>query len=115
MTLRKATLKSLTICPCGYGVLLDDVKVGTEFLADMDKQKTLLYRCGKCGTIQRNIACVGVLQFYPPVPLNAMDRWLNSRRHPTEFRMLPVAMFRFGPVPATGVVISHAASPEAKK
>ena len=99
MTLRKATLKSLTICPCGYGVLLDDIKVGTEFLADMDMQKTLLYRCGKCGTIQRNIACVGV----------------NSRRHPTEFRMLPVAMFRFGPVPATGVVISHAASPEAKK
>jgi len=98
MTLKKAILVKLTICDCGYAVLDDSIRVGTEFVADMDQRSTLSYFCGHCHGRQPHISCIGV----------------NSPKHPTSFRPLPLAMFRFEPLPADGAAGSRDASPEAK-
>jgi hypothetical protein len=46
-------LKRLTVCPCGYGVLHDDIAVGTEYWVDLASETDGVYQCGRCGAIQK--------------------------------------------------------------
>lgn len=36
------------LCPCGYGVLKDDIKFGTEYVIDENTIQSMRFRCGGC-------------------------------------------------------------------
>ena len=56
MRLQTIKLVKLSICECGYAVLLDSIKVGTEYLVDLASIRDgFVYRCGKCGMVQPNV------------------------------------------------------------
>lgn len=44
----KTTLKKLSICPCGFHVLKDEIKVGTEYLVLPSVQQDCILICGGC-------------------------------------------------------------------
>lgn len=45
----KATTKTLSICPCGFLVLQDDIGLGTEFEIHPENKVYGLMLCGGCG------------------------------------------------------------------
>lgn len=45
----KATTKTLSICPCGYLVLKDDLGLGPEFEIHPENKASGLMICGRCG------------------------------------------------------------------
>jgi hypothetical protein len=52
-------LKRLSICPCGYGVLVDGIQVGARYrLAMRTLRGGFSYRCGRCGGKQLNVRVV---------------------------------------------------------
>jgi hypothetical protein len=51
-------LRRLSICPCGYAVLDDQITVGVKYRIQPDtKMEGFTYRCGHCGAAQ-TVACV---------------------------------------------------------
>jgi hypothetical protein len=46
-------LRRLTVCPCGFGVLHDDIALGTEYWVDLASEAAGLYQCGGCGHRQK--------------------------------------------------------------
>lgn len=48
----KVTLKRLSICPCGYGLLLDEIKLGAEYEIDPNVVAECEFTCGGCGNVQ---------------------------------------------------------------
>jgi hypothetical protein len=47
----------LSICSCGYGVLHDDIKLGTKYEVDLSVQCPATYVCGQCGRVYL-VTCV---------------------------------------------------------
>lgn len=63
MTLTTLPLKRLSICPCGFGVLKDEIQLGTLYRVDLDSRRTgALYRCGDCNFTQNDVEVVEVMQ-----------------------------------------------------
>lgn len=59
MNLQTVKLTKLSICPCGYAVLLESIHLGTEYVVDMDSIRGgFTYGCGGCGKIQPNVRVV---------------------------------------------------------
>jgi len=59
MSFTKVTLKRLSICACGYGVLKDEITAGTEFEIDLSTVRDgFVYGCGGCGAIQCGVRIV---------------------------------------------------------
>lgn len=55
----KAKLKLLSSCPCGFGVLHDDILLGTEYTIYPDTiEDGATYICGKCKAKQTNVKIV---------------------------------------------------------
>jgi hypothetical protein len=94
-----AVLVRQTVCPCGFPMLNEDIEIGTHFLADAAKRTICNYRCGGCLEITPAVPCIGI----------------NSKRHPEEFRFLPLAMFDYQPVPPNASDRSHTDPPEVKQ
>ena len=44
----KTTLKKLSICPCGFPVLKDEITVGTEYAVMPGVQQDCILVCGGC-------------------------------------------------------------------
>lgn len=42
-------LKRLSVCPCGYGTLQDEIKLGTEYRCFPRDTDPVQYTCGGCG------------------------------------------------------------------
>lgn len=52
-------LLHISICECGDSTLHDYIKLGTVYVLDMETLRDGgYYRCGKCGTEQKNVQCV---------------------------------------------------------
>ncbi len=52
-------LARLSICPCGFPVLRDDIPLGTVYTVDTATiRKGFTYRCGQCGAIQEDVEVV---------------------------------------------------------
>ena len=75
MNLQTKKLTKLSICDCGYSVLLDSIRIGTEYVMDLDTIRSgFFYRCGQCGTVQPNVRIVYAevrtqpSQNYQPLP-----------------------------------------------
>lgn len=74
---RKAVLERLSICECGYGVLVDSIERGAEYTLDADTRALGTYHCGRCGRAR------------PIEIVNASQR-LNAGR---DFAPLPALLF----------------------
>lgn len=74
----KTTTVKLSICPCGFPVLADEILLGTEYEILPSLQADLTFQCGGCGK-QTPIKCV----------------WTQSRKGGTP-GWLPLEIF--GPV-----------------
>lgn len=48
---RPAVYKKRDICPCGYGVLRDEIPLGTQYKVDMASIKPGKHVCGGCGSV----------------------------------------------------------------
>lgn len=65
--LREMSLARLSICPCGYGVLLDSIQIGAVYQCDINTLRNgYVYRCGRCGTIQRDVEVIDCAQRTQP-------------------------------------------------
>jgi hypothetical protein len=72
----KVTLKCLSICPCGFPVLKEDIKLGTEYEIDPAQAERCTFICGGCGR-QQSVECV----------------WVEAREHGTMAGFLPKLIF----------------------
>lgn len=54
----KAKLIKLSICQCGFGLLKDEIKLGTVYNLDMAKTDLATMLCGGCGRVTRHIPVV---------------------------------------------------------
>lgn len=80
-----ATLKRLSICPCGYPTLDDRITIGTTYEIDPSTVRGgFLYKCGGCDREQENILVVdaaSVLNPYTsrrPLPLGLFSPSLSD-------------------------------------
>lgn len=69
-----ARLKQLSICPCRDTVLNISIPVGTEYHVHLETiSGGFTYRCGACGQVQEDIACILVDdrldKTRPPMPM----------------------------------------------
>ena len=46
-------LMRLSVCACGYGLLKDDIPLGTVYEVDLDVEEIATLKCGGCGKIQQ--------------------------------------------------------------
>ena len=59
MNLKQVKLRRLSICPCGYSVLKDEIPVGTAYTIDLDSfAENFTYRCGGCRRVQGGLKVV---------------------------------------------------------
>ena len=59
MTLETVKLAKLSICKCGYAVLLDSIPLGTEYVIDRASIRGgFFYQCGRCGVKQLDVRVV---------------------------------------------------------
>jgi len=66
----KRALQRLSICPCGYPVLHDDIAVGTVYLINLSTLRDgFFYRCGRCGVQHRNVRVVDAASVRNPTAL----------------------------------------------
>lgn len=75
MNLQTKKLTKLSICDCGYSVLLDSIRIGTEYVMALDTIRSgFVYKCGQCGTVQTDVRIVYAevrtrpSQTYQPIP-----------------------------------------------
>lgn len=55
----KAKLKRLSICPCGFAVLNDSIKLDTEYEVDFSRSRLgFTYGCGGCGTVHTDVMVI---------------------------------------------------------
>jgi hypothetical protein len=52
----KVTLKRLSLCPCGFRALRDEIGLGTEYQIARDKAAPFTFQCGGCGKKQHLVA-----------------------------------------------------------
>jgi len=65
--MKKVALIKLSVCPCGFTLLADSIPLGTEYTIDTETiGNEFSYRCGRCGTIHRNMASVRTSQSLHP-------------------------------------------------
>ena len=58
---------SLSICPCGFGVLDDRIEAGTKYIVDLASVRGgFRYRCGGCGKSQDNVTVIDANQVLRP-------------------------------------------------
>jgi hypothetical protein len=54
-----AKLARLSVCPCGFPSLYDDIELGTEYRVYLESIRTdFSYRCGKCGRLQQGVSVI---------------------------------------------------------
>ena len=59
MELETVKLVALSICECGYAVLLDSIPLGTEYVIDRASIRGgFFYQCGRCGVKQLDVRVV---------------------------------------------------------
>ena len=80
----EAKLKHLSICPCGNPCLMHHIQIGTVYHVDRGTvRRGYVYRCGKCGRRQLDVACVMASQQVnadaPMMPLPAGLFWDEYR------------------------------------
>lgn len=51
----KVKLQRLSICDCGYPVLMENIPLGTEYEIDPNKRYHFVLKCGGCGKANENI------------------------------------------------------------
>lgn len=56
---QKRMLMRLSVCPCGYGFLNDDIPLGTVYEVNLDIEEMATLTCGGCGSVQP-VACLPV-------------------------------------------------------
>lgn len=57
--LETVKLIKLSICGCGYSVLLDSIRLGTEYTVDLSSIRDgFTYRCGRCKTVHTNVRVI---------------------------------------------------------
>lgn len=56
MSIVTTTLKRLSICPCGFQALKEEIKLGTEYEIDPERAIPVIFQCGGCGLSQNLIA-----------------------------------------------------------
>ncbi len=63
-----------SICLCGFGVLHDDIALGTLYTIDLASVRSgFAYHCGGCGMVQRNVRVVNASSVRNPnAPLRPM-------------------------------------------
>lgn len=62
-------LTRLSICPCGYGVLRDEITVGTVYMVNLATIRGGFdYRCGKCGRLQKDVTVIDAAQRLSKAP-----------------------------------------------
>jgi hypothetical protein len=67
VALQTVKLVKLSICECGYSVLLDSIRIGAEYLVDVASIRGgFFYRCGRCGTEQKSVRVVEASQVTRP-------------------------------------------------
>lgn len=54
----KARLKKLSVCPCGFWLLNEDIPLGTEYAAFPEMTGTVSIICGGCGRILRDLPTI---------------------------------------------------------
>ena len=60
-------LLKLSICPCGYGVLVDSIQLGVKYRLNVDSIRGgFRYRCGRCGKTQDPVEVVDASQILNP-------------------------------------------------
>jgi len=61
------TLQRLSICDCGFAVLDESIRLGTEYQIEPSSRRSgFFYRCGGCGTTQLNVEVVNASQILKP-------------------------------------------------
>lgn len=59
MNLQTVKLTKLSTCDCGYSVLHNSIRLGTEYTVDLDSIRGgFTYGCGGCGQIHDNVRVV---------------------------------------------------------
>jgi len=59
MQLETRRLVKLSICECGYAVLLDSIKVGAEYVVNLASIRGgFFYKCGGCGVLQLDVRVI---------------------------------------------------------
>jgi hypothetical protein len=59
MELETVKLVKLSICECGYAVLLDSIRLGAEYVIDRATIRGgFFYQCGGCGVKQLDVRVV---------------------------------------------------------
>ncbi len=81
----QVSLVRRSICPCGYGVLHDDIALGTLYTIDLASVRSgFAYGCGRCGMVQRNVRVVNASSVKnPDAPLRPMPFDLFEQPVPT--------------------------------
>lgn len=68
----KAKLKCLSICPCGFAVLDDSIKLDTEYDVDFSRSRLgFTYGCGGCGTVHTDVMVIAASSVLNPTALRA--------------------------------------------
>src|ERR1700678_1905537 len=64
-------LRRLSICPCGFGVLRDEIRIGAEYRIDIASLRSgFRYICGGCSRRLENVRVVDATQrIFPERPL----------------------------------------------
>lgn len=63
------SLKRLSICPCGFGLLDERIHIGTEYLIDRMVSRRALMLCGGCGNKQKVVCVAASSALNPDAPL----------------------------------------------
>jgi hypothetical protein len=60
-------LKRRSICPCGFGVLKDEIQIGVRYRIDMNsRRRGFTYVCGGCSRVHENVEVVDATQLLNP-------------------------------------------------
>ena len=63
------TLKRLSVCGCGYGVLADEIQLGTKYTVDLGSFRLGAYRCGRCHKSKKVRIVLASQQLNPDRPM----------------------------------------------
>lgn len=81
MNLETVPLRRLSICPCGFPVLEDDIRLGTRYRIDRASVRSRFdCGCGGCKTVHHNVTVVNASSVrqpdapFRPLPLELFER-----------------------------------------